>query len=133
MRVNMSLRTVTRWLRHGALMGLAVTSVLAARVQTAFAGDEKPRPAVIHFADLGAIRDWRADGADALLVQSSRGQWYRATFYGPCIGLQFADTIGFVTDPGGSLDVFSSVLVNGDRCWFRTFDQVSLPEEGGGD
>jgi len=56
------------------------------------AAAERPaRPAAIHFVDLGGLRDWRAEGSDALLIQAADGTWYRATFYGPCFGLQFRE------------------------------------------
>ena len=87
------------------------------------------RPASIPFADLGNIRDWRAEGSDAILIESQRGNWYRATFFGPCLELPFAETIGFVTEPGGSLSKFSSIIAGGDRCWFRSFEQVAPPPD----
>jgi hypothetical protein len=85
------------------------------------------RPVSIPFADLGNIRDWRADGHDAMLIESQGGDWYRATFWAPCYELPFAETVGFVTEPGGSLNKFSSIVVGGQRCWFRTFEPVAPP------
>ncbi|HEX7082444.1 MAG TPA: DUF6491 family protein [Gammaproteobacteria bacterium] len=84
--------------------------------------------AVIHFADIGNIRDWQADGAEALYVQSANRDWYRATFWSPCPALRFATAIAFVTEPNGSLDRYGSILVDGEQCWFRTFERASPPE-----
>lgn len=86
------------------------------------------RAASIPFADLGNISNWRADGHEAMLIESQRGNWYRATFFAPCYELPFAESVGFVTEPGGRLDKFSSVVVAGQRCWFRDFEQVPAPE-----
>ena len=85
--------------------------------------------ASITFADMGGIRDWQSDSSDSLYVESLQGQWYKATFFGPCFELPFAERIAFVTEPDGSLDKFSSILVDGDRCHFRTFEQVAGPGE----
>lgn len=90
--------------------------------------------AAIHFADLGGVENWKADGSTAILIEGRNHRWYRATFFGPCPSLRFASTIGFVTEPSGDLDRFSSILVDGERCWFKTFDRVadreSTPEDG---
>jgi hypothetical protein len=91
----------------------------------AWSEEEEPsRGAEIKFVDLGGIRDWRAEGNRALDIQSARGEWYRATFATPCDGLQFRDSIAFVTSGPNVLDRFGSVLVRGDRCWFETFERL---------
>jgi len=83
----------------------------------------EPR-AVIHFANHGGIEDWRARGNEALYIESRRDEWFKATFFGACFGLPFTETIAFVTEHDGSLDKFSSVLVDGQRCHFRTFEEI---------
>ncbi len=84
--------------------------------------------AVLHFADLGGIRDWRsADNGEAILIEGRRGQWYRATFFGRCTSLPFTDTIAFVTDATGDLDKFSAVLTADERCYFRSFERAPAP------
>jgi hypothetical protein len=82
---------------------------------------------MIPFADLGNIRDWRSDDANELYVQSANRNWYRITFWAPCNELPFAIAIAFVTDPSGQLDEYSSILVDGERCWFKTFQPSSEP------
>ena len=84
--------------------------------------------AVIRFADYGGIENWRAGRDGSLLIEARNGNWYRATFHGSCHDLKFAQRIGFVTDVVGNLDKFSSILVDGRRCWFRTFEQVPDPD-----
>lgn len=74
--------------------------------------------AQIPFANSGNIREWRADGSDALYVQDGRGRWYRATLLGPCIDLPTANQIAFLTQGPDQLDKFSSISVRGQRCAF---------------
>ncbi|MDX1581387.1 MAG: DUF6491 family protein [Alphaproteobacteria bacterium] len=85
------------------------------------------KSASIPFADLGNIDDWRAWNSRTLYVEAATGQWYKATFFSPCHSVPFAETIAFVTEPDGSLDKFSSILVDGEQCRFRTFEKIDGP------
>lgn len=72
------------------------------------------------------ISDWSARNDDSLIVKALDGSQYRATFMGHCIGLRFAETIGFMTRGTSSLDHFSGiVLPDGTRCTFRSFERSS--------
>lgn len=91
-----------------------------------------PGRAAIHFVEYGGIRNWRADDDDALYIEALNRKWYKATFFGPCIGLRFATSVGFVSDSGGSVDRFSSIVVREpahgtQECHFRTFAEVPAP------
>ncbi len=78
--------------------------------------------ASIPFANRGGIRDWQADKDRGLWVQDAHRTWYYAKFMGPCIGLNFANSIGFDTRPIGTFDRFSSVFVPGTgRCTVQSF------------
>jgi hypothetical protein len=82
----------------------------------------------IPFANHGGIRDWRDDGDRGMWVQGSDRHWFYATFMSPCIGLPFAQSVGFVTGPSGELDKWSSVLVRGElRCVIQTFTPSDGP------
>lgn len=81
----------------------------------------------IPFADLGGIADWKADGDRGLYIQARDKTWYHASFMGPCMGVQFRERVGFVTEPGGELDKFSSVLAGDQRCYFKTFERSDPP------
>jgi hypothetical protein len=83
----------------------------------------------IPFADLGNIRNWESDSPNELYVQSMNRDWYRITFWAPCTSLPFAVQVGFVTDTLGQLDQYSSILVDGERCWFKTFERSEAPPE----
>ena len=106
---------------------LLVAGILALSAMAPVHGDDA---VAIHFADLGGIKDWRSGRDGELLIEGRNGNWYRATFFGPCYELKFVDTIAFVTDSSGDLDRFSSVLVDGHRCWFRSFEPTIKPEPG---
>lgn len=104
-------------------LGLAVATAAIGLA----AGASGEQPARIPFADIGNIRDWRAGTANELYIQSMDREWYRTTFLAPCTALPFATAIAFVTEPNGDLNSFSSVLVEGERCWFKTFEKTDAP------
>lgn len=87
-------------------------------------------PAVIEFASLGGIRDWRPAGsANAILIEGRNGRWYRASFMNNCPQIHYSETLAFVTDPTGDLTQFSSVLAGDQRCYFKTFERTNAPDE----
>jgi hypothetical protein len=86
---------------------------------------------VIHFADLGGIRDFRALDDQTLLIQGTNRRWFRARLWGSCIGLRTAERIAFVTEPGGDLGRFSAIFVEGRRCAFRSFEPSAPPPKRG--
>lgn len=110
----------------------AAAMALALTLGAAAANATPDRPASLPFADLGNIRSWQPDGRDAILVESNRRKWYRATFFAPCMNLPFAFAVAFVSEPNGSLNKYSSILVEGERCWFRTFAEVPEPDDHDG-
>ena len=87
------------------------------------------RSAEIPFANHGGIYDWRAQGNDAIVIESQSHHFYRATFLSPCYDLKFRDRVGFVTDARDVLDKFDSVRVGEQTCQFITFDEVPKPEK----
>jgi hypothetical protein len=93
------------------------------------AGAQKPagQPALIPFADIGNIRDWRSSSNTELYIQSMDRKWFKTTFLAPCTALPYATAIAFVTEPNGDLNSFSSVLVDTERCWFKTFESSDEP------
>jgi Family of unknown function (DUF6491) len=92
----------------------------------------KPAPAVqasIPFVDHHNLRDWQADGKDGLWIQDQRRNWYYAKVLGPCIGLDWALSIGFDTGgASGQLDKFSSIIVpNEGRCQITSLTRSDPP------
>lgn len=82
----------------------------------------------LSFADMGGINDFRPDGDKALYIEGRNHQWYYAQFFAPCFDLRFHDQVGFVIDPTGGLDRFSSILVGGQQCYFKSFDKIDKPD-----
>lgn len=75
-----------------------------------------------------AVRDWQADGVNGLWVQDAHKQWYYATFIGPCLGLDFALSVGFENRALDTLDRFSTVVVPGEgRCAIQSFKKSEAP------
>jgi len=113
--------------------GIAAALSLSAAVTTDALADEPAQSAgsndvSIPFANNGGIRDWHADRDRGLWIQDSFGKWYYATVMGPCIGLDFANRIGFDTRPMGSFDKFSSIVVPREgRCAIQTLRPSGAP------
>jgi hypothetical protein len=104
-----------------AFAALATVSIAS----SAYAAPPKPRSigveAQIPFADHRGIRDFQADGRDALWIQDQQRNWYHATLFGPCFGLEYAISIGFVTRGTSTLDKFGQIVVDGQTCQIQTF------------
>lgn len=90
---------------------------------------ERSERAYIPFAHLGGIRDWRAVDNDTLYIEGRNDRWYRAELLGPCVGLTFETTIGFVLEPSGSFDRFSSIVADGQQCHLKSLEEVKGPPE----
>jgi hypothetical protein len=82
---------------------------------------------VIHFADIGSITDWHAESNTELFVQNLNKQWYRITFAPPCQKLPFAIGIALEPDNLGNIDKDSSIVVDGERCFFKTIEESAAP------
>lgn len=100
-------------------------SKLDAKIQAEAEG-RKPQVS-IPFANHGGIRDWRAVGRDALLVEGTQGRWYRVELMGGCFDLPFAQAVGFKSHPTGDFDRFSSVIVRGQRCAVKSVTATTPP------
>jgi hypothetical protein len=84
--------------------------------------------AYIPFANLGGIYDWEADSDRGMWIQDVHRHWYYAKFMSPCFGLPFAFRVGFLTEPTGALDRWSSVRVrDSGRCYFSSFEHSAGP------
>jgi hypothetical protein len=103
--------------------GLTLAGAIVALAGTLGAAERSSIP----FADIGNIRNWHAASAEDLYIQAMNRDWYRVTFWSPCQALPFAVGIAFVTEANGQLDSFSSILVDGERCWFKTFEPSGPP------
>src|SRR5262245_15122257 len=87
----------------------------------------------IPFANHGGIYDWHPNGNKGIWVQAANRHWYYATFFGgECFGLDTAPSVGFVTEPTGEFNRWSSIIVPRQlqpRCRLATFEPSAAPSE----
>ncbi len=105
-------------------LGLAASPALAGAGQPKTQASEEAR---IPFVNNGGIRDWRAEGSDAVYVQDNARRWYKATLMHRAIGLPFAQAIGFETRGVDSFDRFSAIVVDGQRIPVQSLVRVEDP------
>jgi hypothetical protein len=107
---------------------LLISGLATVPFAAAFATSSVTPEASIPFANHGGIRDWQADRERGLWVQDVHNKWYYASLMGPCIGLNFAQTIGFDTRPQGNFDRWSAILVpHYGRCVVQSFTPSDGP------
>ncbi|MGV3456889.1 DUF6491 family protein [Sphingomonas sp.] len=96
--------------RPALLAPLALlATALPATAQDAAPAAPAAKEARIPFPSM--IRDFRADGRDAIYLRAGR-QWYRGTFFAPCQELPWAWQIAFKPSGGaGGIDRFASIIV----------------------
>ena len=104
-----------------ALVFIASAACPAAAVAAKAPADQIP------FVNFGGIRNWTANDDQTLYIQSSQGQWYQVALAYPCTGLPFALRIGVDTGGFNTLDSFSNIVVDGQRCPVATVTQVASP------
>lgn len=82
---------------------------------------EKAAEAYIAFANHGGVRDWQAYDQNTIYFQDRQKRWYKAELLMPAFDLPYTIFIGLDTEPGGRLDKWSAVYVEGQRYTFRSF------------
>jgi hypothetical protein len=107
----------------GLTLVLAAAASLASAAPAA-AADTPAMPAAeearVPFLHIGRMRTFRAIDDETVYVQAQRRQWYRVLTMGPCPNLPWAHRIGVDTRGTPTLDRFSILLVDGDRCQVRS-------------
>jgi len=78
----------------------------------------------ISFANFGSIKDWKVESSRSMIITTTSGDKYRATFMNRCQSLPYSETVGFVTSPSGSLDKFGAVLVRDQKCSIRSLERI---------
>ncbi|HEX8622370.1 MAG TPA: DUF6491 family protein [Allosphingosinicella sp.] len=81
-----------------------------------------------------SIRSFRAVGDDLVYLRDRQGRWYRAELGGPCLGLRWANAIGYDAR-GLSLGRGDSILVEGESCLIVSLTRSDAPprkRRGGG-
>lgn len=74
-----------------------------------------------------AIRSFKAPTDDLLYLRDRQGRWYRAEIGGPCVGLSWANVIGYDTRGSLSLSRGSSIVVEGRRCLITSLTRSDPP------
>jgi hypothetical protein len=109
---------------------LLVGGALSAASISAHADNPQPTAAAeaqIPFADRN-IQNWQVVDDKTVLIQDNGRKWYKATLFGTCINLSFAqDRLGFDSSPGGTFDKFSAILVRGQRCPLSSLVETTAP------
>jgi hypothetical protein len=85
-----------------------------------------PTEAQIPFAKSN-IWNWQVVDDKTVLIQDQARRWYKATLFGTCTNLPFADKVGFDSSPGDTFDKFSALLVRGQRCPLASLVKTDPP------
>ena len=108
---------------------LALVSGAMAAAAISSHADTPPPPAPeaqIPFSNHN-IWNWQVVDDKTLLIQDNSRKWYKATLFGTCINLSFAEQVGFDASPGGTFDKFSAILVRGQRCPLSSLVETTAP------
>ena len=108
-------------------IALAAAALIAAPTISAALADTPKKSSTdvsIPFVSHGGVKDWRATDDHTVYIQSQSGQWFKAETMSICLGLNFADRIGF--DAGGTdtFDKFSRLIVRGQPCPIQSLIKV---------
>ncbi len=115
----------------GALFAAPASIVLAAADTTPPASSAAAAPAAAPEAQIPFAKrniwNWQVVDDQTVLIQDQGRRWYKATLFGHCIDLPFAQRIAFDSNPGGTFDKFSAILVRGQRCPLRSLVATAAP------
>jgi Family of unknown function (DUF6491) len=78
-------------------------------------------------APFGGVRSFQADGSEAVYLQDRQRNWYRAELIGPCQGLPWAFGIAIDNRGSSTVDRFSTLIVEGDRCKIESLTRSGPP------
>jgi hypothetical protein len=87
-----------------------------------------PEAVVLGFRQDG-LTDYRIDGKRGIYLRAQDGHWYYLRVRPECPRLAAADGFGVETGPAGRLDKYSTISVQGQRCWLSSV--VRSPEPPG--
>ena len=91
------------------------------------AANQAPPEGQIPFANKGGIWNWQVIDNKTVLIESRARKWYKATLFGNCINLAFAQDMAFVSNSNGTFDKFSSIRTGGQRCPLVSLVEVPAP------
>ena len=114
-------------LKLRTLGGAAIVGVSLAIAGCADSQSDASERVSIPFVNLGGISSWEADGEEAIYIEDSHGNWYRAEFWADCLPLNYTTRVQFLPDVSGRLDRNSAIRVNGEECRFRSLERAQDP------
>jgi hypothetical protein len=88
-----------------------------------------PPEASIPFASKGGIWNWRVVDDKTVLIESRGRKWFKATLFGNCINLSFANSLSFIPNPSGTFDKFSTIRSRGQRCPLVSLVAIPAPKK----
>ena len=91
------------------------------------AANQAPVEGQIPFANKGGIWNWKVVDNQTVLIESRARKWYKATLFGNCINLAFAQDMAFISNSNGTFDKFSSIRTRGQRCPLVSLVEVPAP------
>lgn len=110
-----------------AILALSLAASSASAKRTEHAWPELGVDASIVFPNHGAIRNFEADGDKGIWIEDQRRRWYYGEFMGSCVGLNFANALGFDTGGLSRFDKFSKIIVRDDVCTLSSFVTAEKP------
>ena len=123
------------WVMGGALFAAPASIVLAAGdtppPAASVAATPAAAPAAVPEAQIPFAKrniwNWQVVDDQTVLIQDQGRRWYKATLFGHCINLPFAQRIAFDSNSSGTFDKFSAILVRGQRCPLRSLVATAAP------
>jgi hypothetical protein len=94
------------------LAALLTAPAIASPAEPEKRGEEVSIPFANHAR---SIRNFEAPSDDVVYLEDRQRRWYRAEV-GYCFGLKWAQSIGYDTRGGLSLDQFSRIIVGRETC-----------------
>ncbi len=86
-----------------------------------------PEAVILGFRQDGLV-DYRIDPPRGIYLRaSSDGKWYYLHVRQNCPRLAAADGFGVETGPQGRLDRYSTITVQGERCWLTSITESPAP------
>jgi hypothetical protein len=113
-----------------AVFASDVPATPAAPAAPATTEASSPAPeAQIPFANKGGIWKWQVIDNQTVLIESRSRKWYKATLFGNCINLSFAQNMAFVSNPSGTFDKFSTIRAGNQRCPLVSLVETAAPQK----
>jgi hypothetical protein len=124
--VPLSVLSLAAW----AAFATDVPATPAAPAAPATAVASSPAPeAQIPFANKGGIWKWQVVDNNTVLIESRGRKWYKATLFGNCINLSFAQRMSFESNPSGTFDKFSAIRSGNQRCPLVSLVETAAPQK----